>query len=130
MSKKRNKIMITDDDPEIVDMLTLMLEDAGYEVNVTVNGQTYNDVKENLPELVLLDVWMSGADGSEICLWLKKQQKTKHIPVIMISANKDVRNIALKAGADDFIAKPFEMNVLLKKVAKYLPYKLIIPMRN
>jgi CheY-like chemotaxis protein len=72
-----------------------------------------------LPDLLLLDIWMSGMDGKEICKHLKSQEVTKHIPIIMISANKDTQKIAFECGADDFIAKPFQMKNLLQKVAQY-----------
>jgi len=117
MSKK--KILVADDDTAILDVMTLMLEDVGYEVISTVDGQTVRKVLNELPDLVLLDIWMAGFDGREICKQLKRNKKTKHIPIIMISANKDTRDIAKEAGADDFVAKPFEMQELLAKVEKY-----------
>jgi len=118
MSKKT--IMIADDDPGIVEVLTLMLEDAGYEVETTDDGQTVREVKEHLPDLILLDIWMAGFDGRDICKYLKSQKLTKHIPLIIISANKDTEGIAKEAGADDFIAKPFEMKELLAMVEKHV----------
>jgi len=62
---------------------------------------------------------MAGAHGGEICKQLKNQSFTKHIPIILISANKDIEAIARDAGADDFISKPFNMNPFLLKVAQY-----------
>ncbi len=115
----KKKILVADDDTAILDVLTLMLEDAGYEVTSTVDGQTVRKVLSELPDLILLDIWMSGTDGRDICKQLKSIKKTKHIPIIMISANKDTRKIAKEAGADDFIAKPFGMKELLAKVEKY-----------
>lgn len=117
MSKK--KIMVADDDPSIVEALQYMLEDNGYEVETTTDGQTVQDMKEEIPDVLLLDIWMSGMDGAEICRSLKKQTRTKSIPVIMISANRDTEQIAKESGADDFIVKPFEMKELLTKVKKY-----------
>jgi len=116
----KKTIMIADDDPGIVDVLTLMLEDAGYEVETTDDGQTVKDIKEHLPDLILLDIWMAGYDGRDICKYLKSQELTKHIPLIIISANKDAEGIAKDAGADDFIAKPFEMEDFLAMVEKYV----------
>lgn len=118
MNKK--KILIADDDPAILEALKLMLEDAGYEVETTVNGETVQTVKENFPDLILLDIWMSGMDGRDICAYLKSQELTRHIPIIMISANKDAMQIAKDAGADDFIAKPFEMNDLIARIKAYI----------
>ena len=66
MSKKREKILAADDDPAILEVFTLMLEDAGYEVQTTVNGQTEQIAQEYLPNLILLDIWMAGMDGRSI----------------------------------------------------------------
>lgn len=114
------KILVADDDPAIVDSLQLMLETMGYEVETTVNGETVKDLRKEFPDLLLLDIWMSGQDGRDICKYLKGKDDTRHIPIIMISANKDTAKIAREAGADDFVAKPFEMDELLSKVAKYV----------
>ncbi len=113
-------ILVADDDPAIVDALQMMLELEGYTVDTTVNGETIYKMEKDYPDLLLLDIWMSGQDGREICKFLKTNTFTKEIPIIMISASKDIKESAEQAGADDFIAKPFEMNELLTKVAKYI----------
>jgi DNA-binding response OmpR family regulator len=113
---KRKKIMIADDDPGIVDAVGMLLEFEGYAVTTTVDGSTVLDMQEELPDLLLLDIWMSGEDGRDICKRLKSGDLTKNIPVIMISASRDIKESALAAGADDFLAKPFEMDELLKKI--------------
>lgn len=115
----KKKILVADDDPAIVDCLQIMLEDADYEVSTTTNGETVSKVKKELPDVILLDVWMSGEDGREICRYLKSQENTKGIPIIMISATRDLAESAKKAGAEDFITKPFQMDQLLAKVAQY-----------
>jgi CheY-like chemotaxis protein len=117
MSKK--KIMVAEDDIGILEAMQIMLEDAGYEVITTVDGQTVQDVTEDLPDVLLLDIWMSGMDGTEICQHLKSQPRTQHIPIILCSANKDTQKLAKECGADDFIMKPFEMMDFLNKVKKY-----------
>jgi CheY-like chemotaxis protein len=117
MNKK--KILVADDDPAILEVITLILEDEGYAVTTSANGETVEKVQGELPDLILLDIWMSGMDGRDICKRLKAKPKTKHIPIVMISANKDAKAIALDAGANDFLAKPFEMTKLLAIVAKY-----------
>ena len=119
MSTKK-KVLVVDDNAAILDALKIMLEDEGYEVETTVDGATVKDIKEPLPDLVLLDIWMSGVDGRDVCRHLKSIPATKHIPVIMISAAKDTEQIAKDAGADDFISKPFQMDHLLAIVAKYV----------
>lgn len=117
--EKKKKVLVADDDPAILEVITLILEDAGYDVKTTVNGQTEKFAQEYLPDLILLDIWMAGMDGRNICKGLKTKKSTKHIPVIMISANKDTEKIAREAGADGFLAKPFDMKDLLSKVAAY-----------
>lgn len=120
MSEKPKKIMIADDDPGIVDAIEMLLEFEGYNVSSTVDGSTVLDMRDELPDLLLLDIWMSGDDGRDICRKLKSIPATKNIPVIMISASRDIEQSARDAGADDFIAKPFEMNALLQKVESLL----------
>ena len=114
------KILVVDDNPAILDALRIMLEEEGYEVETTVDGATLKDLKEHLPDLLLLDIWMSGVDGRDICKALKSSAATKQIPVIMISAAKDIEQIAKDSGADDFISKPFQMANLLAIVAKHV----------
>lgn len=97
-----------------------MLEDGGYEVHATANGQTMQKVRDKLPDLVLLDIWMEGINGRDICRQLKSQQLTRHIPVILISANQNTEVIAKESGADAFIEKPFDMEYMLSKVKYYI----------
>ncbi len=118
MSHPSKKIMIADDDPAIVDAIELLLEFEGYEVSSTIDGSTVLDMKLELPDLLLLDVWMCGEDGRNICKKLKQSDLTKNIPIIMVSASKDVKESVMAAGADDFLAKPFEMYDLLGKIKK------------
>jgi CheY-like chemotaxis protein len=114
------KILVADDDPAIVESTKLILEEFGYDVDTTVDGQTIYKMEKDFPDLLLLDMWMSGQDGREICKYLKKESATKHIPIIMISASRDIRGSAKESGADDFIAKPFEMDDLIHVVRKYI----------
>ena len=112
--------MIADDDKAIVDAVEAMLEFGGYEVTYTYNGATILDLRENLPDLILLDIWMSGTDGRDVCKALKKRERTSGIPVIMISASPDLENSAKEAGADDFLEKPFDMDDLFGKIDLHL----------
>jgi DNA-binding response OmpR family regulator len=117
------KILVADDDTAILDSVQMMLELEGYEVSTTVNGEMIYRMETMYPDLLLLDIWMSGQDGRELCKYLKKNPHTKHIPIIMVSASKDVAASAREAGADDFIEKPFEMNHLLEKVSFFVSDK-------
>ncbi len=124
---KGNKVLIAEDDAAILDVMQMILEEAGYDVETSLDGTLALNMNENLPDLLLLDIRMSGRDGRGICQYLKAQEQTRHIPIIMVSANKDVERIALEAGADDFISKPFEMAHLIAKVEQYLGEPLQSP---
>jgi CheY-like chemotaxis protein len=114
------RIMIADDDPSILDAVGIMLEFEGYDVQCTLNGTTLLNLTNEFPDLLLLDIWMSGTDGRDICKQLKQNPETRKMPIVMISASKDIEQSAMDAGADDFLAKPFEMDDLLQKIEKYV----------
>ncbi|CAN5616361.1 N/A [soil metagenome] len=117
----KRKVLVADDDRAICDAIALILEDAGYDVTTTLDGRIVYELDGNFPDIILLDIRMSGIDGSEVCKRLKSQRKTKRIPVIIISANKDTQAIASEAGADGYVSKPFEMDELLAKIEEHLP---------
>jgi CheY-like chemotaxis protein len=119
-SSMRKRILVADDDPGIGDMLREMLTDAGYTVEVQVDGRVVQQMREPLPDLLLLDIRLSGMDGQMICGQLKSQQATRHLPIILLSAHKNTQRIARDAGADDFLAKPFEMKDLQALIAQYV----------
>lgn len=120
MQERRKKILVADDDPDILEVLTLILEENGYEVETTSDGQTLHMLERNLPDLLLLDIWMSGWHGREICRYLKSQETTKALPVVLFSANRETQQIAQEAGADDFITKPFDLGHLLETIGRYV----------
>lgn len=113
-------ILIADDDEGILDATQAILEFEGYHVNITLDGSAVLRLQGDLPDLLLLDIWMSGQDGTDICRQLKSNHDTKQLPVLMISASRDIEQYALDAGADDFLAKPYEMEALLEKVRRLL----------
>lgn len=119
MSETGKRVLVADDDEGILDVISIMLESAGYRVTTMLRGEEVLEIKEDLPNLILLDISMAGIDGRDICKKLKNQDLTTHIPIIMVSANRDTEEISIQAGADDFICKPFDMHDLLQKVAKY-----------
>jgi len=116
----RKRILVAEDDPGIGDMLHEMLSDAGYEVEIEVDGHAVQQMQEPFPDLLFLDIRLSGTDGRTICRQLKSQEATHHLPIILLSANKDTQQMARESGADDFLAKPFEMGDMLALVAKYV----------
>lgn len=114
------KILVADDDPGIVDVMQIVLEDEGYDVITTMNGEQIIDLCEQNPDLIFIDIWMSGIDGNIICKKLKADERLKHIPVIIFSANKNTRSISMECGADGFLSKPFELQELLTLTDKLI----------
>jgi DNA-binding response OmpR family regulator len=107
------KIYVADDDPAILEVIELVLEDAGFEVETSTDGLSILQERSDFPDLILLDIRMSGTNGGDICRSLKEERKTRHLPVILVSANKDLEDIARNCGADAVIAKPFDIDDLL-----------------
>jgi DNA-binding response OmpR family regulator len=120
MKPHQKKILIADDDPAILDVLTLYLEDMGYKVEATQDGETLHTFENGLPDILVLDIWMSGWHGRDICRYLKSQAETCKLPILLVSANRETESIARAAGADDFLAKPFDLEKLLEKIERYL----------
>lgn len=120
MERNKKTILIADDDPAILDVLTLFLEEVGYKVETIDEGATFRAFSNGYPDLLLLDILMSGWNGRDICLSLKSQEATRHIPIILVSANRETEKIAKEVGADDFLAKPFDLDDLLGKIERYL----------
>lgn len=118
---KTKKILICDDDEGILDMLTLILEDYGYSVIAEPNSLLVKTkIEEIMPNLVLLDLWMPALSGDQVLRSLRKDPITKDVPVIVISASREGREIAAKAGASAFIAKPFDFDELILMVKKMI----------
>jgi DNA-binding response OmpR family regulator len=120
MNQTKKKIMIMDDDAAIVDAITMMLEFEGYEVISTSDATNLLSSNVPLPDLLLLDIWMSGTDGRDICKHLKQSRKTKALPIVLVSASREIEKSARDSGADDFLSKPFEANDLLQKIEMHL----------
>ncbi|MFL5663740.1 MAG: PleD family two-component system response regulator [Ktedonobacteraceae bacterium] len=121
MQSKQKKILVVDDEIDILAFLQELLEQEGYIVATTDKAEYVERLHNGgLPDLILLDVLLSGKDGREIVKRLKSQEETRHIPVIMFSAHPNAEKTSQVAGADDFMTKPFEMDELLAKVAHYL----------
>lgn len=117
MSQK--KILIVDDELDLVVVVRYRLESEGFVVIAANDGETaIEKVKSESPDLILLDVMMPGIDGYEVCKRLKSDDKYKDIPIIMLTAKvqKLDRETGLKLGANDYIAKPFDTADLLEKI--------------
>jgi DNA-binding response OmpR family regulator len=115
------KILVVDDDPAILEVIKVILEDSNYHVKTSESGSVLLNLNgKRHPDLILLDVLLSGEDGRDIARALKTKKSTKDIPIIMISASPSTYEGALAAGADDFISKPFDIDHLLKVIHKNL----------
>jgi len=112
------KILVTEDDPGLQEIYKIILEKAGYMVTILPSGRDILNNHYQLPDLFVLDKQLSGMDGLDICKYLKSQQATKNVPVIIISATTDIQNLVKEAGADAFIEKPFDKKHLLQVVAE------------
>ena len=121
VSKRR--ILVVDDDPDIVETVEFFFSSSDYQVFMAKNGkEALEQVETKKPDLVLLDMMMPEMDGLEACRRLKGNPKTNHLPIIMLTAQgkkQDVVN-ALKAGANDYVIKPFNLQDLFERIEKIL----------
>jgi CheY-like chemotaxis protein len=108
------KILVADDDSGILDVMQILLEDEGFEVITTLNGDNILKLCDQKPDLIFLDVRMSGVSGNIICRQIKMDSDFRNIPVIIFSATRNIKQVAIDCGADGFLSKPFELNELLK----------------
>ena len=120
MKKTSTKILIVDDDPEIIEILTYNLSNEGYNVKSAVNGvEALKKAKKFIPDIILLDVMMPEMDGIEACSNLRDIESLSKSMIIFLSARgEDFTQIAaFDAGADDYINKPVKPKILLKKIS-------------
>ena len=121
MQSASRRILVVDDEQDILEFLQIILQEEGYEVTTSTKGEYLEQLHNgSLPHLILVDVLLSGKDGREIVKYLKNQQETSHIPIIMFSAHPSAEKTARLAGADDFVAKPFNIDLLLEKIVHFL----------
>lgn len=118
MSKK--KIFIIEDDQTVQEMLKMIFEKAGYEIEISSDGQSIYKERDQWPDLFVLDKQLFGFDGLEICRYLKSTEATSKIPVLMLSATPGIEPMAISAGADDFLEKPFNTSHLMSRIARLL----------
>ncbi len=112
-------IIFADDDPTIQDVINLIFE-GQYDVRVYSKGEPLLNNDFEIPDLFLLDRQLAGIDGLDICRFLKSQETTRHIPVIMISATPKITALAKEAGADATVEKPFPIQELREMIASLI----------
>ncbi len=117
------KILIVDDEQDIVETLKFMLEAQGYECYCAYDGETgLSMAKEIIPDLMILDVMMPKMNGYKISRLLKYDAKYKDIPILMITARSQEEDklIGQETGANEYITKPFDLDEVIEKVKEYL----------
>lgn len=119
MNKK--KILIFDDDTTILEVISIIFEENGYQVEIS---ETSHDILERVaqykPDVILMDNWIPKIGGVEATKLLKNHDEFKNIPVIYVTANNDIVALSKQAQADDYVAKPFNLEDLEEKVANFL----------
>lgn len=116
------KIIVVDDSPAILDSVKLMLNMEGFEVsNYERGSDMFNSLLETStkPDVILMDMWLSGEDGRDICKMIKQHQEFKNVPVVIMSASRGLGDSAIESGAIDFIPKPFDLGEIVEKIRYY-----------
>lgn len=119
------KILVVDDEEDILELVSFNLEKEGYKVSCVDTGEKAVEAASKAPDLIVLDLMLPGIDGLEVCRTLKNDTKTNNIPIIMLTAKGEEIDIVtgLELGADDYITKPFSPRVLLARIKTVLRRK-------
>jgi CheY-like chemotaxis protein len=112
-------ILVVDDQPAIVEVIQEILQGAGYRVETSPNGASLQHMGDDLPDLILLDILLSGEDGRTLCQRLKEHEQTQHIPLILMSAHLVGQDDIEACQADAFLVKPFRVRTLLDLVSSW-----------
>lgn len=119
------KILIVEDDIDILLLLTIFLKENGYEVEGTLNGiEASRRISRFKPDLIVMDIFLSGTNGRDICMSLKNSDETRAIPIILISSDEQDKAELEIIKADEFINKPFQINYLLSKIKEHLDQRM------
>jgi DNA-binding response OmpR family regulator len=116
----KKKILIVDDDSFIQGILKIIFERSGFEVEASTDGLALLEKRDYWPDFLIIDKNLQGYDGVEICKFLKGRLTTKNIPVLIISGAPGIEPLAKRAGAEEFLEKPFTTRALMSKVWQYV----------
>jgi two-component system phosphate regulon response regulator PhoB len=122
-SRGRKRILVVDDEKDLVDLITYNLRRNGYDVLTASNGNDVIEIAQSQrPDLVLLDLMLPGIDGTEVARRLKGEPRTANIPIVMLTAKSEETDVVvgLTLGADDYVTKPFSMKILLARLKSVL----------
>ena len=120
---EKKKILVVDDEVDIVKTIQFSLELEGYKVLVSYDGEdALTQARKENPDLILLDIMLPKLDGYKVCRLLKFDEQYKHIPILMMTAKTQEKDklMGKETGADEYITKPFDMEELMEKVKSYL----------
>lgn len=121
---QKKRILLVDDEPDLVRLVSLRLEAAGYEVTPAYDGQQAIDLVKikDKPDLIVLDLMLPKMDGYKVCRLLKFDERYKKIPILIFTARAQAEDIqlAMDCGADAYLTKPFEAQTLLEKLGGLL----------
>ena len=117
------QVLIVDDERDLVRLLEFNLQQAGFETAVAYGGEeALQKVRQRTPDLVVLDLMLPDIPGTEVCRQIKASPRTRHVPVLMLTARTDEvdRVVGFEVGADDFVTKPFSVRELVLRVRAIL----------
>jgi CheY-like chemotaxis protein len=115
----KKKVLIVDDDKFLLEALSFLLVSEGYKTAVNTGKTVLTELKRDRPDIILMDVLLSGRDGREISKTIKQKKSFQHIPIILLSAHPTIGKTYKKFLADAFLAKPFDNAQLITLIEKY-----------
>jgi len=115
----KKKVWVIEDDPDIGEVISFLLDDEGYDVSLFPNATLF---KQQLPQsdadIMVMDIMLPDGNGIDLCHTVKASSTLKHVPILMMSANKAMSDMSGSYKADDFIAKPFDINEFMRKIRR------------
>ena len=125
--QRKKTVMVADDNTGILEVMRAMLEHGGYIAITTSDGRNVRNLKAPLPDLLFLDIMLSGSDGRELCRGLKDNKKTRDLPILMLSANSKIEEISKACGSEGYLSKPFDMQRMLDLVKLHTTQQVKFP---